>query len=78
MKAKKLFVGNLTYNTTVSQLTELFSVYGDVEAANIVPGKGYGFVLMNAEDDADRARNALNGTMHEGNVLIVDFARSRS
>ena len=75
MRGRKLFVGNLTYNTTVSQLANLFSVYGEVETAKIIADKGYGFVMMKSDSDAERAKSALHGSLHEGNILVVDYAR---
>lgn len=75
MSGKKLFVGNLTFSTNLAQLKKLFSVYGEIEQANIIHDKGYGFVRMKSEEDANRARDALNGTVHEGKTLIVDFAK---
>ena len=78
MSGKKLFIGNLTYSTNLAQLKELFSIYSEIDDANVVQDKGYGFVRMKSEDDAIRARDSLNGSVYEGKTLIVDFAKKDS
>ena len=79
--AKKLYVGNLTYDTTEDNLVELFSEYGEVLSAQIIidrdtnRSKGFGFVEM--ADGADEAANALNGQDFRGRNLTVNEARPR-
>ena len=79
--AKKLYVGNLTYDTTEDTLVELFSEYGEVLSAQIIidrdtnRSKGFGFVEM--ADGADEAANALNGQDFRGRNLTVNEARPR-
>jgi RNA recognition motif-containing protein len=79
--AKKLYVGNLTYDTTEDNLVELFSGYGEVLSAQIIidretnRSKGFGFVEM--ADGADEAANALNGQDYRGRNLTVNEARPR-
>jgi RNA recognition motif-containing protein len=79
--AKKLYVGNLTYDTTEDNLVELFSEYGEVLSAQIIidrdtnRSKGFGFVEMS--DGADEAANALNGQDFRGRNLTVNEARPR-
>ena len=79
--AKKLYVGNLTYDTTEDNLVELFSEYGEVLSAQIIidrdtnRSKGFGFVEM--ADGADEAANALNGQDFKGRNLTVNEARPR-
>ena len=79
--AKKLYVGNLTYDTTEDSLVELFSEYGEVLSAQIIidrdtnRSKGFGFVEM--ADGADEAANALNGQDFRGRNLTVNEARPR-
>lgn len=75
MQGSKLYVGNLTYSVTNEQLQELFSQYGTVSSVNIIQGKGFGFVEMSSQAEAEKAKEALNGTNHEGRVLKVDEAR---
>ena len=73
--AKKLYVGNLTYDTTEDNLVELFSEYGEVLSAQIIidrdtnRSKGFGFVEMS--DGADEAANALNGQDFRGRQLAI-------
>ena len=79
--AKKLYVGNLTYDTTEDNLVELFSEYGEVLSAQIIIDRdtnrsmGFGFVEM--ADGADEAANALNGQDFRGRNLTVNEARPR-
>src|SRR5437763_4959921 len=79
--AKKLYVGNLTDDTTEDNLVELFSEYGEVLSAQIIidrdtnRSKGFGFVEM--ADGADEAANALNGQDFRGRNLTVNEARPR-
>jgi len=78
---KKLYVGNLTYDTTEDNLVELFSEFGEVLSAQIIidrdtnRSKGFGFVEMS--DGADEAANALNGQDFHGRNLTVNEARPR-
>jgi RNA recognition motif-containing protein len=78
---KKLYVGNLTYDTTEDNLVELFSEFGEVLSAQIIidrdtnRSKGFGFVEM--ADGADEAANALNGQDFRGRNLTVNEARPR-
>jgi RNA recognition motif-containing protein len=79
--AKKLYVGNLTYDTTEDNLYELFREYGEVLSAQIIidrdtnRSKGFGFVEM--ADGADEAATALNGQNFKGRNLTVNEARPR-
>ena len=78
--SKKIYVGNLSFKTTESDITETFSGYGTVESVSIITdrdtgrSKGFGFVEM-AEADADKAIAALTGTQLDGRSLTVNEAR---
>jgi cold-inducible RNA-binding protein len=78
--AKKIFVGNLSFQTTDSDLNDLFAQFGEVESASIITdrdtgrSKGFGFVAMN-EESADKAISQLNGTELNGRALTVNEAR---
>jgi RNA recognition motif-containing protein len=78
----KLYVGNIDYTATESELASYFSRYGQVEFVNIpvnrYTGKtrGFGFVTFAAKDDAERAM-ALHGTEFKGRQLQVNFAKER-
>ncbi len=81
--AKKLYVGNLTYDTTEDNLVELFSEFGEVLSAQIIidrdtnRSKGFGFVEMADGQAADDSANALNGQDFKGRNLTVNEARPR-
>jgi RNA recognition motif-containing protein len=80
---KKLYVGNLSYSVDSSELEQLFSQHGQVVSAQIINdrdtgrSKGFGFVEMANDDEADAAVNALNGQQHNGRALTVNEARPR-
>jgi RNA recognition motif-containing protein len=80
---KKLYVGNLTYNVNESELEELFSQFGTVQSAQIIVdretnrSKGFGFVEMGSDAEAQAAIQGLNGQDHNGRNLTVDEAKPR-
>lgn len=79
--AKKLYVGGLPYSTTEDELREAFSQAGAVESASIIMdrmsgrSKGFGFVEMSADDDAQKAIELWNGKDFGGRTLTVNEAR---
>ncbi len=75
MQGNKLYVGNLSYSVTNEELRELFSSYGEVKQVNIVEGRGFGFVEMSNPSEAEKAKEALNGSNYKGRTLKVDEAR---
>lgn len=80
----KLYVGNLSYSVSNSDLSQMFAQYGGVESAQIVEdrdtgrSKGFGFVEMATPKVAQAAIDGLNGQMHEGRSLTVNEARPRA
>src|SRR5207253_10256746 len=80
---KKLYVGNLTYGITDSTLQEIFSAHGTVQSAQVIMdrdtgrSKGFGFVEMGSDAEAQAAIAALNGKDVEGRALTVNEARPR-
>lgn len=80
---KKLYVGNLSYNVSSSDLEQLFSQFGSVQSAQIITdrdtgrGKGFGFVEMGNESEANAAIDGLNEREHEGRRLTVNEAKPR-
>ena len=80
---KKLYVGNLTYQTTDSDLQRLFEQHGAVISAQVIMdrdsgrSKGFGFVEMSSNQEAEAAIEALNGQDHEGRPLTVNEAKPR-
>ncbi len=75
MRGSKLYVGNLDYSVTSEQLEELFSKYGEVRQVNRIEGKPFGFVEMSNQSEAEKAKEALNGSEFNGRTLRVDEAR---
>ncbi len=75
MQGSKLYVGNLSYSVTSEQVEELFANYGEVKQVNIIEGKGFGFVEMATQAEAEEAKEALNGSDFKGRTLKVDVAR---
>ena len=80
---KKLYVGNLSYNTTGSDLEQLFGQHGTVQSAEVIAeretgrSKGFGFVQMGSDQEAQAAIAALNGQEHDGRQLTVNEAKPR-
>src|SRR5437588_12619901 len=81
--AKKLYVGNLSYSVDSSELEQLFAQHGQVISAQIINdrdtgrSKGFGFVEMANDNEAQAAIEALNGQQHGGRALTVNEARPR-
>ncbi len=75
MQGSRLYVGNLSYQVTSKQLEELFSNYGEVTQVNRVQGRGFAFVEMSSPAEAEKAKEALDGSEFEGRALKVDQAR---
>src|SRR5690348_5748257 len=80
---KKLYVGDLDYGVTDSALEQMFAQYGTVESAQVVMdrdtgrSKGFGFVEMKSDQEAQAAIAALNGQQSGGRSLTVNEARPR-
>jgi RNA recognition motif-containing protein len=80
---KKLYVGNLTYGVTDSTLQQLFEPFGTVESAQVIMdrdtgrSKGFGFVEMGSDQEAQAAIAGLNGKEVEGRSLTVNEARPK-
>lgn len=72
---KKLYVGNLNYAVTNEELKELFSAHGEVASVNVIEGKGFGFVEMANDADADKIKETLNGSDYKGRALRIADAR---
>lgn len=78
---KKLYVGSLPYSVTEDQLREMFAAYGSPESVRIITdkftgqSKGFGFVEMATEEDAQKAIDGVNGREVDGRTLVVNEAR---
>ena len=81
---KKLYVGNLAYGVTDSTLEQLFAAHGTVQTAQVVMdrdtgrSKGFGFVEMSSEQEAQQAIAEMNGKEVEGRTLTVNEARPKT
>jgi cold-inducible RNA-binding protein len=81
--SKKLYVGNLTYNVNESDLEALFTPFGTVQSAQVIVdretnrSKGFGFVEMDTDAQAQAAIQGLNGNEHDGRNLTVNEAKPR-
>ncbi len=79
----RLYVGRLPYSTTDQELYDLFSQFGEVLSANIIidremnRSKGFGFVEMSNDQDAQNAMNNLNNSTLQGRTIIVNEANER-
>jgi len=77
----KLYVGSLPYSTTEQQLSELFGQHGSVQSAKVITdrftgqSRGFGFVEMATDEEAQKAIAALNGAELGGRTLVVNEAR---
>jgi RNA recognition motif-containing protein len=80
---KKLYCGNLGYNVTSSDLDQMFAQFGTVQSAEVINdrdtgrSKGFGFVEMGSDAEAQAAIAGINGTEHDGRTLTVNEARPR-
>lgn len=79
----KIFVGNLSFNITENDLQDMFAAHGSVVETNLMMDRlsgrprGFGFVTMSTEQEAEAAINALNGKTVDGRALTVNVARPR-
>jgi RNA recognition motif-containing protein len=80
---KKLYCGNLSYNVANSDLDQIFSEFGTVQSAEVIMdrdtgrSKGFGFVEMQNDNEAQAAIAGVNGRDHDGRTLTVNEARPR-
>ena len=80
---KKLYVGGLAYSVNDDQLRQLFASHGTVQSAKVITdrdtdrSRGFGFVEMSTQEEAEKAIAALNGTQFEGRTLTVNISRPR-
>jgi len=80
---KKLYVGGLAYSVTDAQLQQLFADHGKVESAKVITdrdtdrSRGFGFVEMGTQEEAEKAIASLNGTLLDGRNLTVNMSKPR-
>ena len=83
MNNSKLFVGNLSFNTTENDLQDMFAPHGSVVEANLMTdrmtgrSRGFGFVTMSSPEQAQQAIDALNGSSVDGRDVTVNVAKPR-
>jgi RNA recognition motif-containing protein len=81
--SNKMFVGNVSFNTTQADLQNAFGAHGTVLEVNLLTDRttgrprGFGFVTMSTPDEAQKAISALNGTSMDGRALTVNIAKPR-
>jgi RNA recognition motif-containing protein len=81
--AMKLYIGNLSYDISESEIKDLFSPFGEIESINIITdqytgkGKGFGFVEMSSRSEGEQAIGELNGKEVKGRTLTVNEARPK-
>ena len=79
----KLFVGNLSFNTTENDLQDMFAAHGTVLETNLMMDRetgrprGFGFITMSGPEEAEAAIQALNGKSIDGRALTVNVAKPR-
>jgi cold-inducible RNA-binding protein len=83
MSNSKLFVGNLSFNTTENDLQDTFAAHGTVSEVNLMMDResgrprGFGFITMSTPEEAQAAIDALNGKSIDGRALTVNVAKPR-
>ena len=81
--SNKLFVGNLSFNTTENDLQDAFAAHGTVTETNLMMDRmsgrprGFGFITMSTAEEAQKAIAALNGAQLDGRALTVNVAKPR-
>lgn len=81
--SSKLYVGNLTYNTSEGTIEDAFKAHGQVQSVTLIMDrdtgrpKGFGFVEMATPEEAQAAKSSLDGTQLDGRTIKVDIAKER-
>lgn len=77
MASTKLYVGNINYSATATDLELIFARYGDVEEVKVIEGKGFGFITMATREEAREAKTNLDGYSLKGRAIRVNEARPK-
>jgi cold-inducible RNA-binding protein len=84
VNSAKLYVGNLSYETSEATIRTAFEAHGEVTSVNLITDrdtgrpKGFGFVEMGSAEEAQKAKGALDGTQLDGRALKVDVAKEQA
>jgi RNA recognition motif-containing protein len=84
VNSAKLYVGNLSYDTSEASIRTAFEAHGEVASVNLITDrdsgrpKGFGFVEMGSAEEAQKAKAALDGTQLDGRALKVDVAKEQA
>jgi cold-inducible RNA-binding protein len=84
VNSAKLYVGNLSYDTSEASIRTAFEAHGEVASVNLITDrdtgrpKGFGFVEMGSAEEAQKAKSALDGTQMDGRALKVDVAKEQA
>ncbi len=84
VNSAKLYVGNLSYETSEASIRTAFEAHGEVASVNLITDrdsgrpKGFGFVEMGSADEAQKAKGALDGSQMDGRALKVDVAKEQA
>jgi cold-inducible RNA-binding protein len=84
VNSAKLYVGNLSYETSEATIRTAFEAHGEVTSVNLITDrdtgrpKGFGFVEMGSAEEAQKAKSALDGTQLDGRALKVDVAKEQA
>jgi cold-inducible RNA-binding protein len=84
VNSAKLYVGNLSYDTSEATIRTAFEAHGEVASVNLITDrdsgrpKGFGFVEMGSAEEAQKAKAALDGTQLDGRALKVDVAKEQA
>jgi cold-inducible RNA-binding protein len=84
VNSAKLYVGNLSYETSEASIRTAFEAHGEVASVNLITDrdsgrpKGFGFVEMGTAEEAQKAKGALDGTQMDGRALKVDVAKEQA
>ena len=77
MHGSSLFVRNINFSVSGNNLLELFSVYGEVKSVKVVQDRGFAFIEMTRQMDAENAMKSLNGIEFQGRVILVNEAHTK-
>jgi len=78
MQSMKLYIENINYSVSKEELHDLFEQYGTITELEIIEGKGFGYVALSNQEEAEKAKKAIDGYMFRGRSLKVTESRPQS